>query len=1697
MNVDTSGSSFDTLLAVYSGESLTTLTPIASNDDADFETTSSLTFLGVAGQVYHIAVDGLDGQTGFVALNIHPGVSITRHPQSRTLVLGTNVSLSVSTSEASDLQFQWRKNGVDLPGATNSVLAITNVNGTHAAAYSVLVRAGAIGTVSSNAVVKVIPPYHFTTWAGTPVFGHADGTASLARFRAPSAVASDPAGNIYVADTGNHTVRKIAPNGVVTTLAGLAETSGSQNGVGNAARFAFPFGVTIDGAGGIYVADSFNNQIRKIAADGTVSTWAGSVSSRPGNSDGIGTLARFQFPTRPAVNAAGNVFVADTLNHTIRKITAAAVVSTLAGLAGTPGSNDGSGNAARFSYPRAVAVDATGNVYVADSGNSTIRKITSGGTVATLAGLPGTTGSQDGFGSEGFFTDPTAITVDAAGNVYVADSYLHTIRKITAAGLVTTLAGSSGNSGSTDGTGNLARFNTPTGLAADAGDNIYVADTGNNTIRKITPLGVVSTLAGRASVGSVDASGNAAAFGGVDGMAVDAADNVYVSDSGNHTIRKISPLGMVSTLAGQSGIAGQSDGKGSEARFDRPESPAVDSAGNVYVPDAWNHTIRKITPDGMVSTLAGLADNPGSADGIGPEARFFYPFAVAVDAAGLVYVADGYNNTIRKITPSGSVSTLAGMAGQFGHTDGFGRDARFNGPEGLAVDSTGNLFVADYGNHVIRKVTPDGRVKTFAGHPEYPSGWDGTGSDAYFDHPSGVAIDRDGNLFVSDSGNNAIRMITPEGVVSTLGGSPWDPPGSDDGTGEAARFSTPFGIGVDSQGNIYVADSGNDTIRKGAPVISIKTAQTIDFAALPGRVFGDGPLSLSATASSGLPVSFAIRSGPATISGNLLAVNGAGTITIRASQAGNADFAAAPDVERFLVVAKAEQSIIFGSIGDRTLEEGPFDLSATANSGLPASFAILDGPATLSGTRVILSGTGVVTVRASQPGNENYHPAAPVDQSFTVSPFNLAPTAILKTESINVAGRSTHELAVTYSDDRAISISTLDSQDIRVVGPNDYGQLALFEYLDIGGDGTPRTAYYRIAAPGDAWINTANGTYTVLMAPNQVGDTSGTFVTAGSLGSFQVNVPPPPIVVPPKISQTIDFPNLSGRTFGDPPFEITATASSGLLPSFTVVSGPATISGNRVTLTGAGPVAIRASQEGNTNYTAAPDIDRLFEVAKAGQIISFGTIGEKTFGDAPFPLEITTSSGLPASVMILSGPATITGNTVTLTGTGSVTVRAVQAGNENFHAAPDLDQAFLVSPVNRAPLATLSVESINQRGVPTQRLTVTYADDTSIKSATVDGNDIRVEGPNNFNQLAALESLDIAGDGTPRTAVYRISAPAGEWAVTANGTYTVHLESNQVSDTRDAFVEAGILGTFQVNVPNPPVISAPTILTAPQSQTIRAGSTLSFSVVAEGAGPLSYQWRRNGLDIEDALGSMLELRNLQDADAGDYSVVVSNAGGQTLSAPARLTVLPPEPPRPANDDFDNRVRLTGVSISIAATNTNASGEPGEPSHAGKPAVRSLWWSWTTLQSGLVTVTTSGSGIDTLVGVYQGTAIEDLTLVASNDDAPTGGSTSQLTFRAEAGTEYLIAVDAFGGESGAIQLGLTLEVSRPSLRVELSGKNLVLAWSTNLVGFVIEASDSLPNPQWNEVPLTPVVVGDSHSAKLPITTGIRFYRLRSQ
>ncbi|MBI5420475.1 MAG: hypothetical protein HZA60_10330 [Deltaproteobacteria bacterium] len=606
-----------------------------------------------------------------------------------------------------------------------------------------------------------------TTFAGTfGVADNTDGTGAAARFNSPTGITA--VGTLlFVCDTGNHTIRKIvSTSGLVTTLAGSAGNAGSADNVTGAnARFNGPRGIAGDGAT-LYVADTGNHKIRAVTFSGSTSTFAGSGASGSGN--GLGTAAEFSSPEGVTVLAGGTttIYVADTGNHTIRQIDpvgAVGNVTTLAGLAGTSGSTDNTGANARFSSPSGIANDGA-TIFVGDTGNHTIRSVTQSGVVTTPAGLAGTPGSADGTGSVARFNSPKGIGMLAgSGFLFVADRDNHAIRRITAvalAGAVTTVAGNPPQAGTADATGTTARFRAPAG-AAVVSDNVFVADTGNHTIRKVTSTGAVTTPAGSpGSSGLVDGTGSAARFSSPQGIAAVDSD-LYVADSGNNAIRKVTAAGVVTTFAGStSGTAGFVNDTGTAARFNTPRGITTDGSF-LFVADTGNHAVRKINISTReVTTLAGTG-SAGFADTA--PAAFNGPEGVAVIGSNL-YVADTGNHAIRKLANFNSLSpivtTFAGApppTAASGFTDGSGTSARFSSPKGIAAVGS-VLYLADTGNHAARRITTAATVTTFAGDPASATNRDGDASQALLNAPAGIT-GITGTIFFTDLNENVVRKI--------------------------------------------------------------------------------------------------------------------------------------------------------------------------------------------------------------------------------------------------------------------------------------------------------------------------------------------------------------------------------------------------------------------------------------------------------------------------------------------------------------------------------------------------------------------------------------------------------------------------------------------------------------------------------------------------------------------------------------------------------------------------------------------------------------------------------------------------------------------------------------------------------------------------------------------------------------------------
>jgi sugar lactone lactonase YvrE len=962
--------------------------------------------------------------------------------------------------------------------ATDYVITASNASGTSSTKLTITVTAAPapdisyasskvytytpvnIQPVNKGGAVPAVIYGNTITMAGNTQAGSTDGTLAAARFNGPTGIISDNVGNIYIADQAGHKIRKITPDGLVSTFAGSG-SEGYYDGPGAIAMFDHPCGLAFDSDGNLYVADKTNNMIRKITPDGMVSTLAGNLNANSHN--GKGTAAGFYYPYGIIADANNNLYIAEMGGSLIRKVTLDGTVTTFAGGGGSYGVNlDGTGTAASFYNPTGIVIDSKGNFFIADYNNNTIRKITPAAVVTTFAGaVTNLYESKDGTGTDARFYRPTSIAIDNNDNLYVTDQATNLIRKVTPAAVVTTVAGSPYSyTGLSDGIGSAASFNTPTGITITIGGKLLVSDFGNNSIRSIDingyalspalPAGLVfdgktgivsgsttkitavnnyqvtaanntgvsntalalevlplpppnitytnpvvlgvtesanlspknaggavpatvyaktTTLAGTQGVfGYADGTGSGASFADLTGLANGIDGNIYAVDSRYGLIRQITHDGKVVTIAGTIG-AGWIDGYGQTAKFRNPTNIVADATGNYYVTDRGNNIIRKVTPAGYVTTYAGTGYGVSS-DSYTTAASFNAPDGIAIDASGNLYISEAGGYTIRKITVStGMVTTIATLPNPGGSLNS----------SRIVTDSQGNLFVTDYTNNLIRKITPSGVVSIFAGSG-LAANKDDVGIAAGILNPAALTIDINNNLYVATQ--SLIRKITPDGTVTTIAGT--DSEGAVNGIGTTASFDQPRGLLFDNTGSLMVADTRNSLLRS-----LTLTGYTISPNPPAGLTFDQATGIIGGTATTLTPA--------ADYTVSAYNVAGVGAFKVNIS-----------------VVNKTPQIITFASKANVIYGSDDFVPAALSTNPANAITYSADNAAvaTIVNGKIHIISTGVVNITASQAGNTSYLPAANVTQTLTVKKAALTVSADNKTRA---AGKADPELTVSYS----------------------------------------------------------------------------------------------------------------------------------------------------------------------------------------------------------------------------------------------------------------------------------------------------------------------------------------------------------------------------------------------------------------------------------------------------------------------------------------------------------------------------------------------------------------------------------------------------------------------------------------------------------------------------------------------------------
>lgn len=648
----------------------------------------------------------------------------------------------------------------------------------------------------------------------------------------------------------------------LSVVAGNTDGAGNQDGAAlTEARFSVRLGaMATTGSGEIVLADG--HLIRKLSADQRqVSTLAGGgplqPSDLPNYADGTGSAARFLGPKAVAVDAAGNTYVADTQNHLVRKISVSGTVTTLAGKAGVCGSQDGTADTATLCFPTSIAVDKAGTVYVSHGVGSSspvpesatpnpIRKITAAGIVSTLvakASLYPTAGSSPW--GPAYYYAPVLLATDSAGTLFAADSNDRVIRKYTADGQATVVAGTPvpNNAGDTDGVASAAKFRTFLAVAFDAANRLHVLGPDNSgypAIRRIDNNGATTTLIRAQSCTSQSgfAVGQPGTLCTADQMAVKTNGEFLVAEYGYYggaykyaQLRSYTLQGTSTAVAGRPSAQGADDGQGSSARFDRPGALAFNPAGALYVRDNGNTTIRTVQADGVVRTLGkpqghctavtGVADEFLALSGPNSGSLRYNNGPLATDGAGNLYTVN--EERVFKMRDC-NVTLLADLKALLMAS---GYVFMPNNASGIAADSAGNVYVSTL-KGAIFKIDTKGEVSLFAGSVGALGHADGQGAAAKFSAPGHMTTDASGNLYVVDGLSYiasaigpTIRKITPSGLVSTLAGNPHAPPGYADGSGTSAVFTAgsissgeTASIAVDSKGNVYVADPVNSVIRK-------------------------------------------------------------------------------------------------------------------------------------------------------------------------------------------------------------------------------------------------------------------------------------------------------------------------------------------------------------------------------------------------------------------------------------------------------------------------------------------------------------------------------------------------------------------------------------------------------------------------------------------------------------------------------------------------------------------------------------------------------------------------------------------------------------------------------------------------------------------------------------------------------------------
>jgi uncharacterized protein (TIGR03437 family) len=1180
---------------------------------------------------------------------------------------------------------------------------------------------------------------------------------------------------------------------IINTVVGNGRILTGLGGPAVGVPLAGPRGLAFDSKGNLYIADNQQNVVFQVQPSGTVTIFAGSGVRGFSGDGGPAIKAAFMEPGAVAVDAANNVYIADFHNERIRKVDARGMITTVVGGGAAHETDEIPAIATTIFEPAGLALDASGSLYISEGGTCEVRKVTPDGIIHHVAGNGCGFSGDGGSAATAQLTFPAGLAFDSNGSLYIADSNNNRVRRIGINGIISTVAGNGIDGYSGDGgLATSASLALPGSVVIDAGGNLIIADTYNNRVRLVGPTGIITTLAGNSSIWPPGFSGDggpavSASFDLPYGVALDSVGNLYVSDQNNRRVRRIGVSGIVSTIAGNgiSNFAGDG-GPAGQASLDFPSAVKVDNLGNLYIADSMNHRVRKVSTMGIITTIAGNGTPGFSGDG-GPatSAQLYGPTSVAIDGSGNVFISDSLNLRIRRVMPDGTITTYAGN-GVWGYSGDGGPavSASLTNPWGISTDLSGNLYVADNNNNVVRKITRTGVITTAAGNGNAGfSGDGGQATAAVLNGPADVASDQAGDLFIAEIYNGRVREVSPDGIITTVADSVAS--GLGDIEGVAANAGEVF---LDGPCSVAVDDQGNFYFQAGWYIYRVNPAGVITLlvgAGLEGYqegFDGDGGPSVAAHL-----VRDTHPGGNATMG---MAVDAAGDLYF--ADVGN-------DRVRKITKANADAQLAITTPGSYTLDpptgadDADFYLYGTSSQ----SVNILNvgvGAMSWTATASTLSGGDWLTVSSSSG-------TAPSTIAVSANVSGLAPGFYIGTVMFSSPTASNSPRYVTAY--LTVPLPFLAQN-------NTSGAIVVTEPPGVGWSASSDASWITFPS-GSTGIG--SGILNWSAAANAGGSPPYRTATI-SIGYPQMNVNQGVGLV----AQTITFAPLSDVLIGAAPFSISATASSGLPVSFaSTTANVCTASGSTVTIVGSGACAITASQAGDANYAPATPVTLNFNVG-------MGAIGTPPLilsgGVVPVYSTINTiqpgswisiyGSNLAISTAVWNGdfPVSLAGTSVSINGKPAY-LSYVSPGLIDAQAPDDKATgpvSVVVTTPNGSSGATVSLAPVSPSFL---RLDGTHVTGVILRgdgSGAYGGGSYDIIGPTGtslgYSTVAARvgDNVELYGVGFGPT---NPNEPAGQsFSVAAATTSHVYLTINNVSVT-PSFAGLSGAGLYQINLTVP------------------------------------------------------------------------------------------------------------------------------------------------------------------------------------------------------------------------------------------------------------------------------------------------------